>query len=178
MSLSCPITAQKLCTDLVDPASIAPLLSCRLIVLDKNPGVRPVGIGDTARRIIAKAILSITKQDLQEAAGSMQLCAGQIAGIEAGVHTVHTLFQKEDTEAVLLVDASNAFNALNRQTALHNIRRLCPALATSLINTYRHLRNCTWMVMSYSPRKGQPRGIRLPCQCMPWPPTSHQETER
>ena len=67
----------------------------------------------------------------------MQLCTGQIAGIEAGVHAVHTLFQKEDTEAVLLVDASNAFNALNRQTALHNIRRLCPALATSLINTYR-----------------------------------------
>ena len=137
MSLSCPITAQKLCTDLVDPASIAPLLSCRLIVLDKNPGVRPVGIGDTARRIITKAILSITKQDLQEAAGSMQLCAGQIAGIEAGVHTVHTLFQTEETEAVLLVDASNAFNTLNRQTALHNIRRLCPVLATSLINTYR-----------------------------------------
>ena len=67
----------------------------------------------------------------------MQLCAGQVAGIEAGVHAVHTLFQKEDTEAVLLVDASNAFNALNRQTALHNIRRLCPALAIPLINTYR-----------------------------------------
>ena len=67
----------------------------------------------------------------------MALCAGQIAGIETGVHAVHTLFQKEDTEAVLLVDASNAFNALNRQTALHNIRRLCPALATPLINTYR-----------------------------------------
>ena len=134
---SLALTAQRLCTDLVDPASVAPLLSCRLIALDKNPGVRPIGIGDTVRRIIAKAILSITKQDLQEAAGSMQLCAGQIAGIEAGVHAVHTLFQKEDTEAVLLVDASNAFNALNRQTVLHSIQRLCPALATPLINTYR-----------------------------------------
>ena len=37
----------------------------------------------------------------------------------------------------MLVDASNAFNALNRQTALHNIRRICPALATPLINIYR-----------------------------------------
>ena len=40
------------------------------------------------------------------------------------------------TEAVLLVDGSNAFNALNRQTALHNIRRLCPTLATSFVNIY------------------------------------------
>ncbi len=72
----------------MDPACIAPLLACRLIALTKNPGVRPIGIGDTARGIMAKAILSVTKQDLQEAAGPMQLCA----------------------EAVLLVDASNALN--------------------------------------------------------------------
>ncbi len=38
---------------------------------------------------------------------------------------------------MLLVDATNAFNSLNCQTALQNIRRSCPALATILINTYR-----------------------------------------
>ena len=40
-------------------------------------------------------------------------------------------------QAALLVDATNAFNALNCQTALHNIRRLCPPVATILINSYR-----------------------------------------
>ena len=112
-------------------------MACRLIALDKNPGVRLIGIGDTARRIIAKAILNITRQDIQGVAGSVQLCAGQISGIEAAVHAVRTLFHKEETEALLLADASNAFNSLNRQTALHNIQRLCPSLATALINTYR-----------------------------------------
>ena len=112
-------------------------MASRLIALDKNPGVRPIGIGDTARRIIAKAILNITRQDVQEAAGSVQLCAGQIAGIEAAVHAVRSFFQSEETEALLLIDASNAFNSLNRETALHNIQRLCPSLATALINTYR-----------------------------------------
>ena len=107
------------------------------IALNKNPGVRPISIGDTARRIIAKAILNIIRQDVQEAAGSVQLCAGQISGIEAVVHAVRTLLQSDETEALLLVDASNAFNSLNRQTALHNIQRLCPSLATALINTYR-----------------------------------------
>ena len=37
------------------------------------------------------------------------------------------------TETVLLVDA---FNLLNHQVALHNIRYLCPSLVTILINTY------------------------------------------
>ena len=46
-------------------------------------------------------------------------------------------FSDEDCEAVLLVDASNAFNALNLQAALRNIRALCPSMATALINTYR-----------------------------------------
>ena len=39
--------------------------------------------------------------------------------------------------AVLLIDASNVFNALNRAAALHNIRILCPPIATYAINTYR-----------------------------------------
>ena len=48
-----------------------------------------------------------------------------------------TLFENPETEAVLLVDASNAFNSMNRGTALHNMQILCPELATYLINTYR-----------------------------------------
>ena len=65
------------------------------------------------------------------------MCGGQISGIEAAVHAVRTAFDSSDSEAVLLVDATNAFNSLNRQVALQNIRRLCPPLATILINTYR-----------------------------------------
>ena len=38
---------------------------------------------------------------------------------------------------VLLVDASNAFNSLNHNVALHNIQFECPAISTFLINTYR-----------------------------------------
>ena len=57
------------------------------IALNKNPGVRHIGIGDTARRIITKAIMNMIRQDIQEAAGSVQLCAGQISGIEAAIHT-------------------------------------------------------------------------------------------
>ena len=37
----------------------------------------------------------------------------------------------------MLVDATNAFNSLNRQATLCNIQHLCPSFSTILINTYR-----------------------------------------
>lgn len=73
--------------------------------------------------------------------GSHQLCGGQVAGIEAAVHSVRSLFTKESTEALLLVDASNAFNNLNRANGLMNTRTLCPPLSTALINIYRDSTN-------------------------------------
>ena len=46
--------------------------------------------------------------------------------------------KQDDTEAILLVDASNAFNAVNRQAALHNIRVNCPAISSTILrNTYQ-----------------------------------------
>ena len=134
---SLALVACKLCTSCVDLDGIIALVACHLIALNKCPGVRPIGVGEMVRRIIAKAILSIVKLDVLEAAGSLQLCAGQDAGNEAAVHAMRAIFCDDSTEAVLLVDASNAFNSLNRQVALHNIQALCPPLTNILINTYR-----------------------------------------
>ena len=41
----------------------------RLIALDKNPGVRPIAIGEVLRRLIAKCLLSLAKGEAQEACG-------------------------------------------------------------------------------------------------------------
>ena len=40
---------RRLCTEYVDPSTINALMACRLIPLDKNPGVRPIGIGEVLR---------------------------------------------------------------------------------------------------------------------------------
>ena len=100
--------------------------ACRLIPLDKCPGVRPIGIGEVARRIIGKAVMKTTKQDLQRAVGSLQLCPGQDAGCKADVHAMTRIFSEENTEAMIFVDASNAFNRLNRQVTLLNSEAICP----------------------------------------------------
>ncbi len=56
--------------------------------------MRPIGIGVTARQIIAKAALTIVKDDILHATGGLQMCGGQIAGCEAAAHSVRQSFQR------------------------------------------------------------------------------------
>ena len=39
------------------------------------------------------------------------------------------MYEDENTDAILLVDASNALNSLDRQSFLHNISYLFPSIA-------------------------------------------------
>ena len=131
------ILARKLAKQIIDPISIKSLIACRLIPLNKNPGVRPIGIGEILRRIIGKTIGWVLKSDIQETHGPLQTSTGLKGGAEAAIHAIKEVFDDDETEAVILVDASNAFNALNRNVALHNIQIICLPFSTVLINTYR-----------------------------------------
>ena len=112
-------------------------MACRLVPLNKNPGVRPIGICECLRRIVGKAVLSVVGPYVREVIGALQLCAGQDVGIEAAIHTMSDVLNERESDGILLVDAHNAFNNLNRQAALLNVNRLCPALGKVVINTYR-----------------------------------------
>ena len=49
-------TAQKKSTEILSHELLEPYDACRLIPLDKKPGVRPIGIGEAIRRIIGRTI--------------------------------------------------------------------------------------------------------------------------
>ena len=53
------MTARRIAGAFADPGTLAPLTACRLIALDKSPGVRPVGVGEVVLRIISKSNLSV-----------------------------------------------------------------------------------------------------------------------
>ena len=118
--------AKILCTETVESTILDELLSCRLIPLDKNPGVRPIGVGEVLRRIIGKAVMRVLKEDIIQAGGALQTCTGIESGIEAAVHAMADEFHKEETEAILLVDATNAFNSMNRAMSLKTVKSQCP----------------------------------------------------
>lgn len=63
-------------------------VACRLIALDKCQGVRSIGIGETVWRLIGRAVARVLSDDIQAAAGPLQLCAGHQPGCESAVHAM------------------------------------------------------------------------------------------
>lgn len=130
----------KLNNEYVPWNQIQALMSSRLVALDKCPGVRPIGIGECLRRIISKCMILATSSEVTEACGHSQLCSGLSSGIEGGIHAMNDIFQNKclpgSNWGMLLVDADNAFNSVNRQLALWQARIYWPHCARFLYNTY------------------------------------------
>ena len=201
-------------------AKIRALNHVRLLAVDKEPGVRPLGCGEIWMRLISGTILDQCKERARDACNNVQLCAGLQAGIEGATHAMLDVFpelagwlnmqkaatnsetekgdgedetdgdgvddsvmdgsrkieepvadvSKEtsteppppppfpeypiqpDTEnsqyipgsgyGLLLVDARNAFNELNRYNMLWEVYHRCPPLAKIAFNRYRHHSLC------------------------------------
>ena len=69
-------------------AAYCALMACRLVALDKRPGVHPVGIGETLRWSLNKLVKRAAGKQVKMACGNLQLCAGLEAGIEEATHAV------------------------------------------------------------------------------------------
>ena len=62
--------------------------------------------------------MSIVKGDVIISGSRVQICSGQKGGSEAAIHLIRKAFESEGAEAVILVDAANAFNNINRKAFL------------------------------------------------------------
>ena len=72
--------------------------------------------------IIRKFVMHVTKPDVIDANGALQVCAGHKSGSEAAIYAMSSISDADETDAVLLIDASNAFNALNRAVLLSSLQ--------------------------------------------------------
>ena len=66
-------------------------MSGRLIALYKHPGVRPVGVGETWWRIMAKCVLWVTEKESKASCETEQLAGGAKSGIEGWIHAMRLL---------------------------------------------------------------------------------------
>ena len=56
--------ARTLANTVVSWSDIWALMACHLVALDKCPGVRPIEIVETLRRILGKAVALVTRYDI------------------------------------------------------------------------------------------------------------------
>ena len=147
-----------MCTEDLTDEDLSAFTASRLIPLGKKTGVRPIAVGEVFRRLICKAIMRVIERDVLCATAPLQVCVGVPSACEATIPSMDRLFRDRNVQGILLIDASNAFNSLNRSAALHNVSRCCPALTQIFQNTY------TWPIRLFVANSGEILSEEGTCQ--------------
>ena len=143
---------------------LAALNTCRLLPLDKCPGIRLIRVTEVCRRVISKTILGIVKQDVLEAVAGRQFYAGLVSGCEAALHCMSWIF--DDSEGALFVDTMNTFNSLNCASTPSNIQLSVPLLHLFLLISVDLQDHYSSMAQPLSLLKKPPKGIPSKWLCM------------
>jgi len=118
------------------------LCAARLIPLrKKDGGVRPIAVGDTLRRLVAKWLLASAPGQtaaralapLQTAFAKGSPCEVVAAGVQAVADTLHPSMGW----LLLQVDLKNAFNSIHRSAVLSALERRCPALLPWVLQAFQ-----------------------------------------
>ena len=124
-----------LANGIVDCTAIRALMANRLIVLEKCPGVRPIGIGECPCCVLGRVLALMTSWETKSFCGLDQLACGMQSGIEGAVHAMSALYDDHSNNGwgFLLVDAANS---VSRAAALWNAQVLWPSCSHFLFRTY------------------------------------------
>lgn len=109
------------------PQEIRPILyGANLFAFGKKDGgLRPIAVGLTLRRLVAKAICK-RLQGLSEEMRPFQLGFATPRGVEAAVHATRSFIEKSQggptTTIIIKLDVKNAFNSIDREALLHAVK--------------------------------------------------------
>ena len=115
-------------------ADVSPWLRGALpIALPKKDGTaRPIAVGEVFRRLAAKTLCAAYQEQARDYLRPLQIGLAQPLGTEVGLQVARQwcLRHKNDTDAVFLkLDFANAFNTVDREAFLKEVRRRMPGLA-------------------------------------------------
>ena len=96
-------------------------------------GHRPIAVGETLRRWVAKCLSRRAIEETREYLAPHQLGVGVKGGCEALIHAANSIFGDNSVDLgrkwVLQIDFENAFNSIERGTMLAETRDHCPQLS-------------------------------------------------
>jgi hypothetical protein len=81
----------------------------RGVATDKEPGTRPLHVGEAIMRLLGKDLLRTAGDSAKTACGSKQLCAGLEAWVEAGIHAARSSWGEEGWSADHAPDPNDPF---------------------------------------------------------------------
>ena len=111
----------------------------RLIALNKCLGAHPIRVGECLRHILGRVLGFVTSWEAQFACVAEQLACGMQSRVEGAVYAMSSLYDDHSADGwgFLMMNATKAFNSVNRAAALWNARILWPSCSRFLFNTYR-----------------------------------------
>ena len=93
----------------------------------KDGGVRPIAIGGTLRRLVAKCAVLLIKEDIGSLLFPTLLGFGTCRGVKGAVHGARNyLSNLEDGKLLLKLDFRNAFNSIQRDKMLEATLAMSP----------------------------------------------------
>ena len=113
------------------PVRVQPVLfGARLIAIEKKSGgFRPIAVGYTVRRLVAKCANTFAQKQLADYFHPVQLGVAVAGGCEAAVHaTRRFVTHMKPGEAVVKLDFTNAFNSIRRDAMLSAVSNTLPQI--------------------------------------------------
>ncbi|GJR46042.1 putative reverse transcriptase domain-containing protein [Tanacetum coccineum] len=95
-------------------------------------GIRPIAVGTIWRRLVSKVCATTIGHSLDTYLNDLQFGVGVSGGGEAILHAVNRLIEDRNDDiglSMLLVDFQNAFNLVDREIMLQEVRIRCPAIS-------------------------------------------------
>lgn len=125
------------------PIDFAPyFMSAPLVpVLKKDGNIRPVAVGEILRRLISKLAMRKIRQKAAEYLSPLQVGVGVEGGIEAILHGFNRKIKSRTFTAhhvAIMVDFENAFNNINRNEFIRQVKKYFPELLPWVLFCYRY----------------------------------------
>ena len=104
----------------------------KLIALNKHSDtIRPIAVGEIIRRIVSKVACSSVLSDASKILVPHQVGVGVPAACESVIHSVRDFIKANDHRddmAMQKIDFTNAFNLVDRQTFINEVKMNLPSI--------------------------------------------------
>ena len=146
------------------PPAIRPFFfGATLVALEKKSGgVRPIAVGCTLRRLVAKIAGQWVVEEMAGLLSPKQLGYGVCNGAEAAVHATRKFLQNlTDEHTLLKLDFKNAFNSIRRDKVLEAARDLAPDIYPLVHSSYSASSLLFWGETTIDSQEGVQQGDPL-----------------